>query len=341
MFGWFWSDYCRPLRWTCLNLYFRPSHCTPISRKGFQLQSFTIIPFCYFVIGWLQATEASVIFDLFFAVFAPLVVLLYYIKTFKFDRAEFMTRIDTLSPSSFDNVARIFGDPSQISSFCSAFHYLQFSSGTSLFYKSALNLLSLYKWHKIIKTLIQNYHERQIERKRKALIKPVLHESRTGSIVAVITKKLSKTLTKPKVGKHFFPKLLLSMVFFVAGVCSFVYSIGSVASTTDLCKKYEKCVLASYQWNFGKKHCTCLVFADRETSPTTYAEWTNPVDTTSNLAELAIAGELRIIQVINRALPEAPTQLMECSELEQLILIYTKTEHLPEWMSTFSHLEYL
>ncbi|KAE9035724.1 hypothetical protein PR001_g9182 [Phytophthora rubi] len=280
-------------------------------------------------------------FDLFFAVFAPFVVLIYYIYSFSFDRAEFMTRMETLSPGSFDIIARIFGDPSQISSFCSAFHYLQFSSGSSLFYKSALNLLSLYKWRKIIKTLIHNNHERQIERKRKALIKPVPRESRSGSITAAITKRLSETLTKPKFGKHFAPKLLLSLVFLAAGISTFVYSIGSVVSTTDLCSKYEKCVLASYQWNFGEKHCTCLAFADRQMSPKNYAEWTNPEDTTSKLAALAMAGELRIVQVINRAVPELPEELKTCRYLEQMILAYTKTQHLPEWMSEFSHLEYL
>ncbi|KAE9196219.1 hypothetical protein PF004_g20200 [Phytophthora fragariae] len=216
-----------------------------------------------------------------------------------------------------------------------------FSSGSSLFYKSALNLLSLYKWRKIIKTLIHNNHERQIERKRKALIKPVPRESRSGSITAAITKRLLETLTKPKFGKHFAPKLLLSLVFLAAGISTFVYSIGSVVSTTDLCSKYEKCVLASYQWNFGEKHCTCLAFADRQMSPKKYAEWTNPEDTTSKLAALAMAGELRIVQVINRAVPELPEELKACRYLEQMILAYTKTQHLPEWMSEFSHLKYL
>ncbi|KAG7382663.1 hypothetical protein PHYPSEUDO_004633 [Phytophthora pseudosyringae] len=280
-------------------------------------------------------------FDLFFAVFAPLVILIYYVNTFKFDRAEFMTRQETLTAGTFDSVARIFGEPSQISSFCSAFHYLQFASGSTLFYKCALNLLSLYKWRKIILTLIHNHHERQLEKKRRALVDPNARDkSRTASIKAIITKKFSTTISKPRIGKQFFPKLILSMGFLAAGVYSFVYSIGSVQSTIELCSKYDKCVLTSYQWNFGEKHCTCLVFADRETSPRTYAAWTNPNDTTANLAELAIAGELRIIQIINRALPELPEELKNCHNLEQLILAYTKTEAIPEWVVEFSRLEY-
>ncbi|GMF18670.1 unnamed protein product [Phytophthora lilii] len=228
-------------------------------------------------------------FDLFFAVYAPLVVLVYVIYSFQFDRAAFLTKTETLSPGTFDTVARLFGDPSEISSFCNAFHYLQFSSGTALFYKSALNLLSLYKWRKIVMTLIHNHHKRQQERKRKLLVGPVPRSaSREGSFKSSITKRL--TASKLKFEKHFVPKLFLALVFFLAGIGNFVYSIGSVESTVNLCSKYSKCVVRSYHWNFGKSHCTCLVFADRQTGPNSYADWTDPEDTTQNLAELATAG---------------------------------------------------
>ncbi|RLN50362.1 hypothetical protein BBJ29_006462 [Phytophthora kernoviae] len=80
---------------------------------------------------------------------------------------------------------------------------------------------------------------------------------------------------------------------------------------------------------------------DRQTAPRTYAEWTDPEDTTSRLAELAVSGELRIVQIINRALPQLPIELQNCHHLLQLILIYTKTEELPAWMAEFSELEYL
>ncbi|KAG3201721.1 hypothetical protein PC128_g3713 [Phytophthora cactorum] len=281
-------------------------------------------------------------FDLFFAVFAPLVVLIFFIESFKFDREAFLTKTETIGAGTFDTVARLFGDPSQISSFCSAFHYLQFSSGSTLFYKSALNLLSLYKWKKIVMTLIHNRHERQLERKRKVLVGPVPSSlSRTASIKVAITKQLTASKLKFKMEKHFCSKLFLSLVFLCAGIGNFVYSIGAIVSTTDLCSKYDKCVVASYYWNFGQKYCTCLVFADRQTAPKTYAEWTDPEDTAANLAELAHAGELRIVQIINRAVPELPEELRNCEYLEQLILAYTKTEVLPEWLSEFSHLEYL
>ncbi|KAL4158747.1 hypothetical protein PRNP1_004521 [Phytophthora ramorum] len=245
-------------------------------------------------------------FDLFFAVFAPLVILLYFI------------------------------------SFFSAFHYLQFSSGSTLFYKSALNLLSLYKWRKIIMTLIHNHAERQLERKRKASVGPVQTSgSRDDSVRAVFAKKVAASSFKSKLGKHFAVKLLLALTFLLPGVGNFGYSIIAVQSTADLCSKYDKCRVASYQWNLGQKHCTCLVFAAREMAPKTFAEWADPVDITADLADLAIAGELRIVQIISRAVPELPEELKNCRYLEQLILAYTKTEQLPVWLSEFSRLEYM
>ncbi|KAG7400242.1 hypothetical protein PHYBOEH_006580 [Phytophthora boehmeriae] len=283
-------------------------------------------------------------YDLFFAVFAPLVVLIYFIYSFEFDRGAFMTRLESIHGGSFDVVARLFGDPSQISSFCNAFHYLQFSSGDTLFFKSALNLLSLYKWRKIIMTLIHNYHERRLERERRALVQPVAEDksrTRTQTFKEAITKKIEETARRPKLGKHFLPKILLSLIYFSAGSAVFIYSIGAVRSSTELCSKYDKCVMISYHWNFGEEHCTCLVFADRQIAPRTYAEWTDPEDTTSKLAELAVAGELRIVQIINRALPHLPAELQNCHHLMQLILIYTKTEALPAWMAGLSELEYL
>jgi hypothetical protein len=284
-------------------------------------------------------------YDLFFAVFAPLVVLLYFIQSFEFDRAVFATKMETIQGGSYDTIARLFGDPSQISSFRNAFHYLQFSSGASLFFKSALNLLSLYKWRKIIMTLIHNHHERRIERERKMQVLPFpagnKPRARAQSLKSAIAKTIEATARKSKLGKHFAPKVLLSLTFFVAGSAVFVYSIGSVQSSRAVCRNFDKCVVASYRWNFGVEHCPCLVFADRQTAPRTYTEWTDPEDTTSKLAELAFAGELRIVQIINRALPEFPEALRKCHHLEQLILVYTKTLRLPVWMSDFSHLEYL
>lgn len=72
-------------------------------------------------------------------------VLAYATYAFEFDRAVHSIKIATMGNGAFDSVARMSGDPGQIATLRVAFHYLQFSSAGSLFVKSALNLLSLYK----------------------------------------------------------------------------------------------------------------------------------------------------------------------------------------------------
>eukprot|EP00644_Phytophthora_capsici_P009174 jgi/Phyca11/561392/estExt2_Genewise1.C_PHYCAscaffold_60818 len=297
------------------------SHTVHVPSKGFPtpiIYYYSVLLLCNWLVASYRnqryvADPALILarlyytFDLFFAVFAPLVVLIYFITSFNFDRGAFLAKTETLSPGTFDTVARIFGDPSEISSFCSAFHYLQFSSGSTLFYKSALNLLSLYKWKKIILTLIHNHHERQAEKKRKEL---------------------------PKIGKHFISKIFLSVIFLLAGLSSFIYSIGAVQSTINLCSSYHKCVVKGYHWNFGEKHCTCLVFADRQTAPVNYSEWINPEDTAKSLAELSMAGELRIVQIINRAVPALPEELRRCKYLEQLILAHLEGDFTSRRLTT-------
>lgn len=281
---------------------------------------------------------------MFFAVFSPLVVLVYFVYHFEFDRATFRVREEVLSQGTFDRVARLFGNPAQISGFCSAFHYLQFTSGSSIFYKFALNLLSLYKWTKIIYTLIHNHHESHPLSSSPPLPDAVTQKVQPTSKQQHKDNQTEQTLADIKLrnlDQRDWRKLLVSAVFLLAGGAVFVYSIVAIESTSKVCSKYTKCAEISYQWNVGSELCTCLMYVDRQTAPRTFDEWNNPVDTTERLAELAVAGELRIIQVINRALPEFPESMRNCKHLEQIILIYTKTERLPDWITEFSELSYL
>lgn len=254
--------------------------------------------------------------DLYFAVFAPLVVLVYSYYNFVFDRAEFQTRIDVLNPGGFDNVARLWADPEKVTTFRIAFNYLHFSSVGSVLIKSALNLLSLYKWRKTIIHLID--HSRASPSDLVQNVKSGVHERREN-----------------------IQKRSIAAVFFLTGLGIFIYSIVAVESTRQVCHPYNQCIVRRYQWNAGYKYCSCVAFADRETSPKTFHDWLNPPDTTANLAALAKTGHLRIIQIINRDVPEFPIELRECTQLELLIMIYTKTLRFPDWVNEFSHLEFL
>lgn len=286
--------------------------------------------------------------------FATLVVLVYFVNTFQFDRAVFATRQEAFTNSVFERTARLFGDPALISSFRSAFHYLQFSSVSSLLIKSALNVLSLYKWRKIIVTLAHTFeletaHSHRAEHDQR-IHQPDRRSQSHGSIadraerstgsVSEFTKAVTQRV-RHEFGKRTLSKVLLASVFLVAGSAVLVYALVAITSTTRLCSKFEQCGVVSYQWNLGWDHCICLMFVERRPGPATFAEWENPKDATAELSDLAFAGELRIVQVINRALSELPDALRRCHHLEQLILMYTKTTALPGWMKGFSYMEYM
>lgn len=229
----------------------------------------------------------------------------------------------------FDRTARLFGDPAEISSFRSAFYYLQFNTASSLLIKSALNILSLYKWRKIINVLVLHYRH---GRRDSTTESSTVANSRRSSILLKV---------KDEIKKRSVANVLLSSTFFLAGSSVFIYSIVAITSSTELCSKHSQCGVISYQWNVGYDHCTCLMFVDRETAPRTFSEWINPTDITASLSALSVAGELRIIQVINRAIPELPIEVTKSDKLEQLILVYTHTTRLPDWVSSMSKLEYV
>lgn len=293
-------------------------------------------------------------FDLFFAVFSPLVVLVYFFNTFEFDRGAFETRQEGFKISVFDRTARLFGDPAQISSFRSAFHYLQFTTVGSLLMKSALNILSLFKWFKIVFTLAHNFELEQkrkhrhgnriVEKSERQSInehsRPASTAERSTGSVGALRDAISQKV-RDEFGKRTLSKVLLSSIFFLAGAGVLVYAVIAIVSSASLCSKYAQCGVVSYQWNIGSNHCTCLMFVDREVAPTNFAQWEAPSDSSAALEDLATAGELRIVQIINRAVPALPEALRHCHELEQLILVYTKTTALPEWFHEFSRMEYL
>ncbi|KAJ0400221.1 hypothetical protein ATCC90586_002820 [Pythium insidiosum] len=230
-------------------------------------------------------------FDLTFAVFVPLYLLLYADSMFTFDRAAFSARIDSLEEGSFDRMARLFGDPAEISMFRFAMSSLLFHRLDRLFIRMILNVLSLYRGQSLIRSLVNLRYKSSTH---------LLHRG---------------------------------------GILVFVYIALAVTSTTAACQRFPQCAVPRYQWNFNSQQCSCLVFIDRQVVKT-FSEWEEPPESKA-LGELAGAGYLRIVQVINRAVLELPDQLRRCHDLEQLILIYTKIERIPDWASEFQRLEYL
>lgn len=102
--------------------------------------------------------------------------------------------------------------------------------------------------------------------------------------------------------------------------------------------------------------------------PTTFAGWSQPIDVTAKVVQLASTGDLRAIRLVNRRVPVFPDELRGCTYLKHMYarsllltdpltvhrladgpcltsehsaFYYTDTELVPSWFKEFAHLEYL
>lgn len=232
--------------------------------------------------------------DLFFSVFAPIVVLIYAYYNFRMDRDTFTTRDETLTLGSFDTIARLFADPVQIEVFRMGFSNLQITNPQAICIKSFLNILGLNKWKKAITYLIGVRQQRYLAE--------------------------SIQQSKPPRRKHGRRHLLCGAVMFLCCLIGIVlYTVVAVVTSTLACASFPHCVVFSYVWH--AKHdvtCSCIVFIDRDPEPLTYKQWRNAPDVTDQVRTLAAVGKLETLQLINRAMPIIPDELRECKELKTL-----------------------
>lgn len=231
-------------------------------------------------------------FDLFFAVFAPMVVIIYAYDHFHFDYEEFHTKEETIPAGIFDRLARLYADPSQMSIFRLGFYSLLLKTGSTIFVKCGLLFISLYKWVMIVIFLIRTNHARQ-------------HQLEIPHI-----QKMTKQSRR---------HLAVGVVLFICfGVALLIYIIVAIKTSAKNCKPYPNCIVVSYQWYANEDGCPCATYIDRREDPRTYAEWINPPDVTDELAKVAKEGQLKTIQLINRALPTFPAAMRNCNKIEQM-----------------------
>ncbi|KAL4128446.1 hypothetical protein PRIC2_007432 [Phytophthora ramorum] len=310
-------------------LIFQTMSLTTYLRKGFPLPIifFYVLPLGF---NWLISfyrfqrnkpdpmlivARIFYLFDLFFAVFAPIVMLVYSYYNFHLDRENFHIREETLTPGSFDRIARLFADPIEVQFVKTSFANLQITEEEYILVKCFLNLLGIYKWKKVIAHLILANRSRREENGSTA--KPHAH---------------------PHSRKH---TMVGGVIFVCCSLGIAIYTALSLSTSIKNCAPYPHCAVYSYRWDWGDTaSCPCIVFMDRELAPQTYSEWINAPDVTNAVSTLASNGYLQTVQIINRALPELPEELRKCKKLKDLILIYTKTQRFPEWMKEFTRLEY-
>ncbi|KAG1696402.1 hypothetical protein DVH05_018533 [Phytophthora capsici] len=218
-------------------------------------------------------------------------MLVYSYYNFHLDRETFRIREETLTPGSFDRIARLFADPIEVQLVKTSFANLQITEGGYILVKGFLNLLGIYKWKKVIAHLILANRSRRED-------------------------KAVKTHAHPRSRMH---TMVGGFVFICCSVGIAIYTGLAISTSINNCAPYEHCEVYSYRWEWGREtSCPCIVFIDAELGPKTYNDWINAPDVTDSLRALAMNGHLETIQIVNRALPELPEELRLCKELKEL-----------------------
>lgn len=222
-------------------------------------------------------------FDMNYAIVFPIAVLTNSYYNFKFDTAEFQTRIDNLDGGEFDVIARLFADPAEVANF-----------------KAGFDSLRAFQVLKVFLNLFSN----------------MMFASRAAEILTFLKTKSENQMKRTEKQVHP-PKSVALILVFAAGAIA-AYTGIAVTNAQNNCSVYPECVQYSYQAVIKDDECPCVAYIDRKTVVTSFYEWEHPKDTSPTLKKLAAPGYLRIIQVINRQLKTFPDELAACTNIHQM-----------------------
>ncbi|GMF38484.1 unnamed protein product [Phytophthora fragariaefolia] len=108
----------------------------------------------------------------------------------------------------------------------------------------------------------------------------------------------------------------VAFIAFSGVVC--IFTSQAVRDSFIHCSQYPQCIVYSHQWKLVGDECPCRILIDVDRAPKTYDEWIHPIDSYKTVQALAMAGQLRSIQIINRQLLELPDELRYCRYLESM-----------------------
>lgn len=222
--------------------------------------------------------------------------LVYSYYNFDFDRDGYLTYLDKLPPGSFERIARLFADETEIALFRVSFDSLRFRLPLDLVIRIAMNLAFCYRMKRMMEVMVW--------RKRHAWVSGRTLRKSSGSIAPVEPKK-----PVPKV---------VAVVFAGFSVAVLVATQQAVAHSSTACARYPECAVFAYRWTISDDACPCLSYIDVDKAPKTFEDWIHPPDAYNKVKALARSGLLESIQVINRQLLEFPEELQECRHLRAM-----------------------
>lgn len=232
-------------------------------------------------------------FDLVMAVMFPMIVLGYCYGNFQMDRELIKLNMKVLPAGSDETHANSLVDPVQIALFRVNFDSLRIQSATQFLIRISMNLSFCYRLKRIVDIFVENS-------------------------VRGRSKSVAHTSPAPVIRQRSVPRFI-SLLFQAYAVLLLVLVSYMIQSSQAACTEYPDCVVFAYRWpSAANATCPCTAMIDVNKAPTLYDEWIDPPDATEKVKKLAIAGELRVLQLINRRLVTWPDELRQSTKLQHM-----------------------
>ncbi|GMF09475.1 unnamed protein product [Phytophthora lilii] len=229
--------------------------------------------------------------------------------TFEFDRQSQHLAASLLPRWSFQNAARVHANPEQMAKVFKSLEGLRFQSVSVCIARIGNNIALLISLWRLAK-----------------LLRGQVFPEFVGD-----TGANPKRSTYPR--KHPLALLLVALA-----VATIAFVTISVYRSNKACELYPMCTMHAYRWGLSSKtsdtgnaenldngwNCPCRVLVDADLTPTTFSAWKNPPDATAHVSTLAASGDLEILQLINRRLPELPDTLRRCTHLKHMYVDVSK-----------------
>lgn len=217
------------------------------------------------------------------AVGLPMLVLLYCLTTFHFDRQLLAINLEMFPPGWFERGASVNSDPVQPEIIRSSLNSLRIFSVMSVFARVGTNCALCRRFYQLA-ALIKD----PVRRRQRIYLK-----HRPSAIVFVL--------------------IAIAVIVFVEE---------SVRTSAESCQPHPECVQHARRWIMLDKgdltQCPCLKLIDENPGVKTYDEWVNSPDVEEKVSHLATSGDLQMVSLVNRRLSTFPEQLRRCSNLRHL-----------------------
>ncbi|KAG6583301.1 uncharacterized protein IUM83_19891 [Phytophthora cinnamomi] len=245
--------------------------------------------------------------DFLVAIGCPMLVVVYCLSAFTFDRTKFAINMEVYPSGWFEQNASVNADPVQVAVIYKSLKSLRIMTALECLARVGVNVMFSFRLRYVVEII-------RSPKRLRSSVYPKRH--RLGAIGLVL--------------------YAIILVIFVEE---------SMRTSTIACHPHPECAVNAHRWTILKSNsltqCPCLMLIDRDIAPKTFAEWIMPMNVTEKVAQLATTGDLEMLQLTNRYLGELPVELRHCKNLRHLSLEYTNTQTFPPWVEEFTKLEFL